>query len=280
MMHRKNYADREHDWKNLDKMLEALDSSRMDAIFTTSLIRLLAGCESKEKWSSIEKKLDHKSPLVRSAAANAMISNPRPEVIKKLLNAAKDKYRVVRLAAASSLSAVPINEFSSEEKQIVNNVLEEYKNSLVTRPDNWSSHYNLGNFYHYQGQLNNAILSYKTAGRLYDQALEPLINSSIVYSQLNDPVNAERSLQQALEIDPESEAANLNMGLLSAETGKSDMAIKYLEKVLEEARKKNLLGKDIGGIKGFNFDIRIQLGAGAYICGEDYNHHLTQVPFS
>ncbi len=43
----------------------------------------------------------------------------------------------------------------------------------------------------------------------------------------------------------------------------------YLENILEEARGKNLLGKDIGGIKGFNFDIRIQLGAGAYICGEE-----------
>ena len=226
-------AARENDWSKLDNMLEAIDSSRMDAIFTTSLIRLLAGCESEKKWSSIEKQLNHKSPLVRSAAANAMISNPRSEPIEKLLKTAKDKYRVVRLAAASSLSAVPINEFSSEEKQIVNNVLEEYKNSLVTRPDNWSSHYNLGNFYHYQGQLNKAILSYKTATKLYDQALEPLINSSIVYSQLNDPANAERSLQQALIINPESEAANLNMGLLSAETGKSDKAIEYLEKVLE-----------------------------------------------
>jgi len=43
----------------------------------------------------------------------------------------------------------------------------------------------------------------------------------------------------------------------------------YLENVLKEAREKNLLGEDIGGIKGFNFDIRIQLGAGAYICGEE-----------
>ena len=43
----------------------------------------------------------------------------------------------------------------------------------------------------------------------------------------------------------------------------------YLENILEEAREKNLLGKNIGGIKGFNFDIRIQLGAGAYICGEE-----------
>lgn len=43
----------------------------------------------------------------------------------------------------------------------------------------------------------------------------------------------------------------------------------YLENVLKEAREKNLLGKDIGGIKGFQFDIRIQFGAGAYICGEE-----------
>ena len=43
----------------------------------------------------------------------------------------------------------------------------------------------------------------------------------------------------------------------------------YLENILKKARGKNLLGKNIGGIKGFNFDIRIQLGAGAYICGEE-----------
>jgi [NiFe] hydrogenase diaphorase moiety large subunit len=42
-----------------------------------------------------------------------------------------------------------------------------------------------------------------------------------------------------------------------------------LEKKLDEFRRKNLLGKNIQGIKGFDFDIRIQLGAGAYVCGEE-----------
>ena len=44
---------------------------------------------------------------------------------------------------------------------------------------------------------------------------------------------------------------------------------KYLEKILEELREKKILGKDAGGRKGFHFDIRIQLGAGAYVCGEE-----------
>ncbi|PIY31146.1 MAG: hypothetical protein COZ08_09420 [Bacteroidetes bacterium CG_4_10_14_3_um_filter_42_6] len=43
----------------------------------------------------------------------------------------------------------------------------------------------------------------------------------------------------------------------------------YLNGVLENMRKINYLGQSIAGIVDFDFDIRIQLGAGAYICGEE-----------
>jgi [NiFe] hydrogenase diaphorase moiety large subunit len=42
-----------------------------------------------------------------------------------------------------------------------------------------------------------------------------------------------------------------------------------LEQMLNDRRKKGLLGKTVCGRKDFNFDIRIQMGAGAYICGEE-----------
>ena len=45
--------------------------------------------------------------------------------------------------------------------------------------------------------------------------------------------------------------------------------VEYLESVLLEMRYLNLLGKNIGGIEGFDFDIRIQLGAGSYVCGAE-----------
>jgi [NiFe] hydrogenase diaphorase moiety large subunit len=44
---------------------------------------------------------------------------------------------------------------------------------------------------------------------------------------------------------------------------------KYLENTLSELRKAKLLGKNIADKDGFDFDIRIQYGAGAYICGEE-----------
>jgi len=43
----------------------------------------------------------------------------------------------------------------------------------------------------------------------------------------------------------------------------------FLEDVLNRQRSRGLLGKDVGGKRGFDFDIRIQMGAGAYICGEE-----------
>jgi len=42
-----------------------------------------------------------------------------------------------------------------------------------------------------------------------------------------------------------------------------------LESVLEKRRQAGLLGKNVLGKAGFDFDIRIQMGAGAYICGEE-----------
>jgi len=43
----------------------------------------------------------------------------------------------------------------------------------------------------------------------------------------------------------------------------------YLENVLGRLRAAGLLGREVAGKEGFNFDIQIKLGAGAYICGEE-----------
>ena len=43
----------------------------------------------------------------------------------------------------------------------------------------------------------------------------------------------------------------------------------FLEQKLHERRERGLLGKTVAGRDDFSFDIRIQMGAGAYICGEE-----------
>lgn len=51
--------------------------------------------------------------------------------------------------------------------------------------------------------------------------------------------------------------------------GEYEYMFKSLEDYLEEMRKDNLLGNNILGKEGFNFDITIRLGSGAYVCGEE-----------
>ncbi len=43
----------------------------------------------------------------------------------------------------------------------------------------------------------------------------------------------------------------------------------YLEECLHEMRENNMLGENILGKEGFDFDISIVMGAGAYVCGEE-----------
>lgn len=47
------------------------------------------------------------------------------------------------------------------------------------------------------------------------------------------------------------------------------LAIVRLEIAIKQAREKGLLGKNIFGEDGFNFDLRIKAGAGAFVCGEE-----------
>lgn len=42
-----------------------------------------------------------------------------------------------------------------------------------------------------------------------------------------------------------------------------------LQATMDDFLKKGLLGKSVAGIEGFDFHVRVQLGAGAYVCGEE-----------
>lgn len=43
----------------------------------------------------------------------------------------------------------------------------------------------------------------------------------------------------------------------------------HLKETIREQREEGLLGSDVLGIKGFDFDVDVRIGAGAYVCGEE-----------
>ena len=156
------------------------------------------------------------SPLVRSAAAEALQGVPAKEAAQALVEAAGDDYRLVRVRAAASLALkdLPAND---AEKQAVATADAEYRASLMSRPDQWDSYYNLGNYYASRGDLKQAVASYDTALKLEPRAMLAMVDESMVYAQLGESAKAEESLRKALKIAPDNAAANFNMGLLKGE---------------------------------------------------------------
>jgi len=104
----------------------------------------------------------------------------------------------------------------------------EYLASLTARPDQWDSHYNLGNYYLARGENREALASFDTALRLEPQAVLAMVNASIAYARLGENDKAEKSLQRALKMAPGSAAANFNMALLKAEQNQPKEAERYL----------------------------------------------------
>ena len=83
--------------------------------------------------------------------------------------------------------------------------------------------------------------------------------------------------RSVLEGDPHSVIEGMIIGAYAIEaTGgviycraEYPLAIKRLNIALDQARAKGYLGQNILGIEGFNFDIYIKEGAGAFVCGEE-----------
>ena len=166
------------------------------------------------------------SPLVRASAAEALGQRLDQPNTVALCKAASDGYRLVRVRAATALAAVPEASLPEDQRPQVRGALAELMESMRSRPDDMSSHYNLGNLHMARSQMTEAAAEFETATRLQPDALPPRVNVALAYNALGQNDKAEASLRQALSLDPTNSAANLNLGMLLAEMGKMTEAEK------------------------------------------------------
>lgn len=217
-------AARHEDWSRLPQMLEYLSSDGRSEVYAVSLIRLLKACEDERKWPVIVASLEDPSPLVRAAAADALIGKLTPETVPLLVEAARDEYRLVRIRAASSLASVPREMIPAEAQADVDAAAAELMTSLQARPDDWVSHYDLGNFYLNRREFDRAIAAYERAFKLEPRSTVSMVNAALAYKLNEQPEKAVESLLRVLAIEPGNPEANLDLGLLLGEAGRDTQA--------------------------------------------------------
>jgi tetratricopeptide (TPR) repeat protein len=219
-------AARRHDWRRLPEMLAEI--ARGEEVPAASLARLLRDCPDPKKVAALAAAVRDRRPLVRAAAAEgldnvaapaglAAIDPPYKSAIAALAAACGDDCRLVRLRAAAVLSGTPQVLIPSADRRQVERAEGQYLASLEMRPDLWSSHYNLGNYYLAKGDARAAAVAFETAIDLEPDVLLPYVNIATAYARLGRTAAADRALNKALEIDPGNPVASANLGMSLAE---------------------------------------------------------------
>jgi Flp pilus assembly protein TadD len=213
-------AARRGDWQKLPAILAYLSARNHEEIQTVSLVRLLANCPLEEKWPVLRALAADPSPLVRAGVAEALGQRLDPPNVAALSDAAGDAYRLVRVRVAAALAGLPEDRLPEGQRQRVRTAMTELMDSMKSRPDDMTSHYNLGNFHLARGQMAEAVVEFETATRLQPEALPPYVNVALAYNALGKNDQAEASLRRALSLDPTNAVAHLNLGMLLGEMGK------------------------------------------------------------
>ena len=179
-------AARKRDWQKLPEMLTYITSEKRDEVFAASLLRLTMAAPDERVRPALLKAIQDPSPLVRAAAAEALSVRPSQESFQALVTAVGDSYRLVRVRAAASLARYPAAWFQGEDLEKVKKATDEYLASLTARPDQWTSHYNLGNYYLNRGEVRQALASYDTALKIEPRAAMVMVNAAMAYAQMGE----------------------------------------------------------------------------------------------
>ena len=241
VLHRAELVDaaRKQDWPRLPEMLDYLKRKDHEEITAVSLVRLLAPAladesRSKEIRPVISDRLQNDpSPLVRSAAADALANNVDGPSLEALLDALDDDYRLVRIRAAAALATVPEDIIPAAARGSLERATGEFEAAMRVRPDDSASQYNLGNYYMNRGMFAKAAGAFQRSVELDPRMVRAMVNASLVYSMMGDNKKAEAILRRALSTEPDCAAVNFNLGLLLGEMGRVQEAEKLLRRALK-----------------------------------------------
>ncbi len=224
-------AARRGDWSRLPQVLAYLGEPARDEVVTASLVRLLADCPDPSKWPALRALAADASPLVRAAAVTTLAADPGARDL--ILAATRDDLRLVRVRAAAALPTTDPATVPEPARAAFLAARSEHERSLLARPDDFASQYNMGNLQLERGDAAAAAERYRKALALRPDHVASLVNLSMAEARAGRLAEAEATLREAIRLQPRTAAAHFNLGLLLAEKGPHSEAQAELRRALE-----------------------------------------------
>ena len=152
-------------------------------------------------------------PLLRSTAARGLEALPPELKVQHLLPLLDDPVRLARIEAARTLAAVPQETLTENQRRAVQRGVAEALASEQTNAERPESYLNIGLIHVDQGQFDRAEAAYRAALDLQPDFTQAAVNLADLYRIQGREGEGEKTLRQALALDPPNASAHHALGL-------------------------------------------------------------------
>lgn len=155
--------------------------------------------------------------FIRMNAVNSLDNLPNDQKIIVFIPLLNDHIRAVRIEAAKALAAVPSNMLNDKQRQLLNKMLIEYKNSQQAVIDTSEANLNLAQLAETQHDNNSAEKYYLKALQLDPNFFPASQNLAMLYNSEGNNDKAEKILKEAIKRNKNQGELYYSLGLLLAE---------------------------------------------------------------
>ena len=209
-------------------MLLAIEGAQ-PAIIRSAALSQLRNTSQPQAILVAQRNLYDDKPLVRRGAVEALESVPLEQKLQWLLPLIEDPVKSVRFQVARQLASIELNSLATQEKLKLEELFNEYLQSLQVQADIPNVQVNLGFFYTERGDLKAAEKAYLQAILLDKYNIGARLNLADLYRQKNADQQGEKILQETLLLSPNNAAVFHALGLLYVRQKQYDQALEFLE---------------------------------------------------
>ncbi len=211
-----------------EKLRQLVSDGLLPEIVRATALSLLRNYPSPKNTEIFSSALASPDALLRHTALTVMTQPSQETILKQIAPKLYDPVKAVRLEAALMLAQVPIETIHEQDRQTLQETIEEYRTAMKYNSDFAPQRYNLGNLARAQGNSDKAMEYYHAAIDIDDFFFPAKVNLAMEFNQKGNNKEAEKLLRDVVDGNPRLYEISYSLGLLLAEMGNHEEAAKYL----------------------------------------------------